>query len=114
MVVEDHDELREALVDLLATAGHEVVIAEHGRVALDLLHGGLAPPDLILLDLMMPVMGGLEFLDRRAADVGIRTIPVIVMTANRDDVDGFDVADQLAKPLDVRRLLSAVSDAIAL
>jgi CheY-like chemotaxis protein len=79
LVVEDHDVARKALVELLSTTGYDVVEAENGREALATLVKG-ARPDVILLDLMMPVMDGWEFLKRQRSDGQLCTIPTIVMT----------------------------------
>src|SRR5438128_513477 len=61
LLVEDDFDLRDALVPILEYDGHRVVSAANGKEALDRLHAMPAAPSLILLDLMMPVMGGEEF-----------------------------------------------------
>ena len=79
LVVEDHDCARRALTGLLSASGYDVVEASDGREALALL--AKAPrPDLILLDLMMPVMDGWEFMRRQRRDWKLCTIPTIVVT----------------------------------
>ena len=67
LVVEDHEFAREALAMLLSDAGYGVVEAADGREALATLSKG-ARPDLILLDLVMPVMDGWEFMRRQRRD----------------------------------------------
>jgi len=79
LVVEDHDSARSALTALLSSTGYEVVETPNGREALALLAKGLRP-DLILLDLMMPVMDGWEFMKRQRRDLQLCTIPTIVVT----------------------------------
>src|SRR5256714_15268518 len=79
LVVEDHEFAREALAALLATEGYDVIEAENGREALAAMAKG-APPDVILLDLMMPVMDGWEFMKRQRSDWRLFTIPTIAVT----------------------------------
>ncbi|MFQ5743596.1 MAG: response regulator [Acidobacteriota bacterium] len=79
LVVEDDAATREMLGRILDKDGWAVTEAENGRVALEQLE--VAPPDLILLDLMMPEMDGFEFVEKvRANDIS-RSIPIIVITA---------------------------------
>jgi CheY-like chemotaxis protein len=79
LLVEDDLSTREVMSRTLGKAGWEVVEAGNGRVALD----GMAArrPDLILLDLMMPVMDGFDFLIELRANADWRNIPVVVLTA---------------------------------
>ena len=79
LVVEDDVEIRTLLRQLLAREGWDVTEAENGRVGLDVV--ARMRPELILLDLMMPVMDGFEFLlELRRSPAG-RSIPVVVLTA---------------------------------
>src|SRR4051812_21418426 len=84
LVVEDDDDAREAIAETVTLAGYEVVLARHGREALDVIEGGAEPPSAVLLDLMMPVMDGWTFLS--ALGKRRRAIPVVVMSAARDVV----------------------------
>ena len=81
LLVEDDEDLREALRDLLEDEGFEVWTAGNGREALECLRlrGG---PCVIFLDLMMPIMNGWEFYAEKARDPGLRTVPVVVCTAD--------------------------------
>src|ERR1044071_2554058 len=79
LVVEDHEFARDALATLLSTEGYDTVEAANGREALSILGKGLRP-DLILLDLMMPVMDGWEFMQQQRRDWRLCTIPTIVVT----------------------------------
>jgi len=81
MVVEDDPILRELMLDLLQEQGWETLEAEHGGVALDLLQRE-PTPNLILLDLSMPVMDGYEFLLRMRSHSKWQTLPVVVLTSN--------------------------------
>ncbi|MEX0762488.1 MAG: response regulator [Dehalococcoidia bacterium] len=82
LVVDDQDEIREALVVILEDEGHEVLEAESGHKALELSHA--SHPDVVLLDIAMPEMDGLETLRRLKADAVTRGIAVIMVTAQSD------------------------------
>lgn len=82
LVVEDSQDLQTLLSQLLTTENYILSQAFDGQQALDLLHKMEPLPSLILLDVMMPVMGGIEFLQERLSDPKIASIPVIVMTAD--------------------------------
>lgn len=104
LVVEDDASIREALCDVLRLAGHDAEAAEHGRAGLAALDRGT--PDVILLDLRMPVMNGLEFL----REIAPRKLSsrVIILTANPQDVPPGTNLPMLAKPYDVERLLRVI------
>ncbi len=79
LVVEDDVDTRRWLARALEGEGWQVIEAENGRVALERL--AETPPDLILLDLMMPEMDGFEFLAELRRDGAVREVPVVVITA---------------------------------
>lgn len=108
MVVDDDDELRDAVANVLADEGYEVVCAESGESALAALRAG-ERPQLILLDLMMPGMSGWQFRDAQREDARIRGIPVVVMTASRSlRQNPIEADDLLLKPVSLERLLEVV------
>jgi CheY-like chemotaxis protein len=113
LLVEDDDEIREALTDVLEQQGYEVEGARNGREALDMLHDhDHQHPRLILLDLMMPVMDGWQFRHKQLEDPMLARIPVVVLSAMANlRARGADLhaAECLAKPVDVDYLLQAVS-----
>jgi DNA-binding response OmpR family regulator len=82
LVVDDHMEIREALGAILEEEGHEVIQAENGVVALEM--AGSDKPDVILLDIAMPQMDGLETLRRLKGDSTTEQIAVIMVTAQGD------------------------------
>jgi CheY-like chemotaxis protein len=86
LLVDDMAVIRDPLSIVLRQRGYQVVCAANGQEALDLLP--VVEPDLVLLDVSMPVMDGLTFLRLVRADPSRRHLPVIVMTANtnRDGV----------------------------
>ncbi len=79
LVVDDHPLLRFALIDALIGQGYECFGAEHGLAALGVL--GTTPIDLVVTDLSMPHMGGIELLVRMGASPVMQSIPVVVVTA---------------------------------
>jgi CheY-like chemotaxis protein len=83
LVVDDDEDIRETLVDVLADAGYAARVAASGREALDLLAGEDLPA-LILLDLTMPGMDGCGFRQAQVADPRIASIPVLIVSARRD------------------------------
>jgi CheY-like chemotaxis protein len=106
LVVEDDDDAREAMVALLQMKGYRAVPAGNGREALDYLDQSPAP-DLIILDLWMPVMDGWHFRSEQIKNPRLAHIPVIVVTALSDRAD-VDANEVIIKPVDVDRLLTSV------
>jgi CheY-like chemotaxis protein len=110
MVVEDDVDLREALCDLLEEAGHRTVRCAGGEAALLHLRTEPRPPDVILLDLMMPGMSGWEFREEQLRDPALAAVPVVVMTASRSLKDyPPSVEEILLKPLQIDRLMEIVA-----
>jgi len=85
LVVEDTELLRRMYVDRLTQDGFRVLAAADGLEALNLMRSDL--PDLVLLDLIMPMMSGLEVLERSQADPRLREIPVLVLSNLGQDAD---------------------------
>jgi len=110
LVVEDNEELRMLMELALESEGFRVECAPNGLEALKLLKEN-STPDLILLDLMMPVMSGQEFLESRRQVPELHEIPLIVFSAASENVPpGFPF---LRKPVDLDHLLSEVQGLIA-
>src|SRR5687768_8139795 len=106
LVVEDEPAAREGLAFLLEAVGHCVSRAANGREALDLLRSGPLP-DVILLDLFMPVMDGADFRREQQRDPALAAVPV-VLVSGAGDLDQWAAAlgaiGLLRKPLDPGRL----------
>ena len=106
LVVDDDPDILDALSEILEVEGYHVQRARNGREALQRLELGL--PDLVLLDLMMPVMDGWEF--ARSLDPGARP-PIIVLSADRNvsaKAKEIGALGWLAKPFELSDLLAAV------
>jgi CheY-like chemotaxis protein len=109
LVVDDDAEILESLRDALEDAGYDVTTARHGREGLDRL-ASMSPPSLILLDMMMPVMSGPEFLDAIREDRRFSEVPVVVVSAYGHLADKTcGIADFIRKPVNLRALLACVA-----
>jgi CheY-like chemotaxis protein len=108
LIVEDDADLREMMAQLLTLEGFRASTVANGREALEYLRQG-DKPDVILLDLMMPVMDGWEFRRQQQANADLSKVPVIVLSA-LDQTRAADVnaVAFLKKPLDFDRLLELV------
>ena len=110
LVVEDDPEIRGSLIDVLECEGFQVLAVANGREALALLRGPAgASVSVVLLDLMMPVMGGQEFRARQLADRDLAALPVVVMTAaDHADLDALRPDGVLRKPFHTERLVDTL------
>ena len=79
LVADDEPDMRSLLSDLLEEAGHEVTEAENGQVAYQQIQREV--PDLVLMDVLMPMMNGIQVLQRLRNDPTTQTLPVILLTA---------------------------------
>ena len=110
LVVDDDRDVREALVDLLADGGYTATCASNGQEAIERLRRG-DRPDVILLDLMMPVMDGFQFREAQTADPALNDIPVVLLSAHADVpavASSMGVAAGLRKPFAVDKLLETL------
>jgi CheY-like chemotaxis protein len=107
LIVEDDADYRMTLQEVLADEGYRIVGAADGKEGLAYLQGSPAPR-LILLDLMMPVMDGWQMLAELKRTPALGAIPVVVMTAFRDQNLTVDGAELMSKPIDLKDLLALV------
>jgi CheY-like chemotaxis protein len=107
MVVDDDEDLRETVCELLEGDGYRTICSSDGASALSRLQEQSEKPAVILLDLMMPGMNGWEFREQQLRQPEIAHIPVVVMTASRDP-SGIDANEIVFKPVKLVRLLEIV------
>ena len=109
LLVEDDVEVRTAVAEILELEGFAVDTAIHGQQALDKLRSGAAP-SVLLLDLMMPVMNGLELLEHLRRETQLRPPPVIVLSANRGyAAEDLGVEAVVRKPFDLDALMGNIA-----
>ncbi len=104
LVVDDEPDLRFLLRRILEGAGHQVTEAGHGAAALDVV--AAARPDLVVTDMMMPVMGGAELIRRLRAEPRTATISIMAVSGDPHLAGGADVI--VPKPFRKRDLLTSV------
>ncbi len=111
LVVEDDADIREALALTLESGGYQVGTASHGKEALDRLrHEPRA--ELIVLDLMMPVMDGWQFRREQQRDPRLATIPVVIVSADgsvQQKATAIGAEGHIKKPIDPGVLLKTVA-----
>lgn len=107
LIVEDDPDICFALESLLRLEGFNIVTCANGRAALQALEGGKLP-DLIVLDLAMPIMDGMKFLEHKKVNPLYRQIPTIVLSANLDSLKPTGVVDTVIKPLNPDRFIEIV------
>jgi CheY-like chemotaxis protein len=108
LVVEDSEDAREALVVLLEMEDYRAVPTSNGREALDYLNGA-PPPELIILDLWMPLMNGAQFRREQMKDARLAAILVIITSASIDGTIHVGANEVLVKPFHIEELLAIVS-----
>lgn len=107
LIIEDERDARDLLKEAIESEGYTVDVAENGRVALDHLHVS-PPPQVILLDLSLPVMDGWDFLEERRKYGSLLKVPVVVITAFKVAHLHSDMTTILRKPYDLRTLLDEI------
>lgn len=107
IVIEDDPNIREVLKLALDFEGYEVVTAQNGKEGLETLdkHPNIG---LILLDLMMPIMNGWEFVDELKNKKKFDNVPIIVVSAYSERAKSIDCTDFVLKPLELQTLLESV------
>jgi two-component system cell cycle response regulator DivK len=113
LVVEDHEENRRIMRDLLTSAGYEMIEAVTGEEGVTLAQ--TQHPDLILMDIQLPGIDGYETTRRIKADPALRAIPIIAVTSyalSGDDVKAREAGcnDYVTKPFSPRALLAKIRE----
>ena len=108
LLAEDDLEIRDIVQELLEERGYDVIPARTGRQALDFLSlDPRSPPDIVILDLMMPIVTGWQVLEAIQHDPALARIPVVILTATSQDRPN-GAAALLRKPFRIEALLEAV------
>jgi CheY-like chemotaxis protein len=111
LLVEDDFALRAYLAELLIQEGYDVVCAADGAEAIGRLQREAAPPAAILLDIMLPRIGGISFRQMQLRSADLRDVPTVAMTGTRDAQGlnnlGFEAV--LNKPVDLGRLVDMLA-----
>lgn len=111
LIVEDDEDLRHLLRTSLALAGYDVLEAGNGFEALQKLDQ--SPPDLVVLDIMLPQISGLVVRQELAAHALTREIPVVIITGSATEFDPTYAACILRKPISPDKLVITVRDCLA-
>lgn len=113
LIVEDNEKNRKLFKLLVTSMGHECFVATDGSIGIELARDGC--PDLILMDIQMPVLDGLAALSQLQKHPETRDIPVVAVTSYAMDKDrnrllsaGF--TDYLAKPVDTQKFKEVISE----
>ncbi len=113
LIIEDDPDIAESVRYNLESAGFTVIVAPTGEEGLKLALNAQTPPVVIVLDLMLPGMNGMELCRRLRRENQTRRIPIIMLTAKTSEADriaGLDMGadDYIAKPFSVREFLARV------
>jgi len=114
LVVDDDPSIRRMIIAALKRDGYSFLEAANGRDALDIMRNEC--PDVVVLDLMMPILSGWDVLEERRHEEALKRIPVIIVSANRDPevataVDS-GICAFLPKPFDIGALSALVKTCI--
>ncbi len=108
LVVEDDEDIRNAIIEVLEAEGYDTEYAGNGKEALDKITS-MGKPCLVLLDMMMPIMNGRQFLDEVMKDAKLAPLPVLIVSAIADKVNPEGSVGILKKPIDLDVILKVVS-----
>jgi CheY-like chemotaxis protein len=109
LVVEDDDDARETLEMVLENSGYDVLTAHDGKEALEILHEHPDDVALILLDVLMPVMDGWQFLNERSKSDELEEVPTVLLSgAHPSNPISSHANAFLLKPVDTAQLLTTV------
>jgi two-component system, cell cycle response regulator DivK len=113
LIVEDTEDNRQIMRDLLSNAGFDIIEAHDGQAAIAAASKHV--PDLILMDIQLPVLNGYEAIRRIKADVGLRSIPIIAVTSyalsgDKESARAAGCDRYVAKPFSPRQLLATIRE----
>ncbi len=111
-IIEDDSDIRDAFAEILMDLQDvDVQVAENGQVGLDFLTKTTRLPDLILLDVLMPIMDGFGFRQAQLQDERLKSIPIVVLSASHNITDlaeKMKARAYLKKPINIDELLEVV------
>ncbi|MBC7397690.1 MAG: response regulator [Bdellovibrionales bacterium] len=116
-IVEDDEFIRSDLIELLLDEGYDVTAYKNGQEAWDALNARRKLPDLIILDLMMPMMDGYEFTEQLSKVPRLTPIPILVLSADaraKTKLSFPKIARYMKKPMDLDRFLVVVDELVTL
>lgn len=116
LVTEDEPYISKMLAFRLEILGYEILLATNGEQALALIES--ERPDLVLLDIMMPVMGGFQVLQKMRSDEKTKDIPVIILSAKSQEKDivaglEYGATDYVTKPFSFPELIARICRVLA-
>ncbi|GAA1561505.1 response regulator transcription factor [Dactylosporangium cerinum] len=116
LVADDDMDIRDLVAFKLEQAGYDVVAVDNGLAALT--EATQNPPDLVVLDVMMPGMSGIDVCRQLRQDAGTKALPIILLTARAQEGDvevgfGAGADDYIVKPFSPRELVSRVEAVLA-
>ncbi|WP_022660967.1 response regulator [Paucidesulfovibrio longus] len=116
LIVEDDPRSRRLVKDLVEAKGYQALEAVNGREGVDLARK--SAPDLILMDIQMPVMDGLEAIRHIRETPGLDKTPIVVLTAfsmptEEEEIRASGCDEYMSKPIDTRRLVKMFQDYLA-
>lgn len=111
-IVEDDSDIRDAFLEILSDMhGYDVLVAENGRVGIDQLKTATILPNLILLDVLMPILDGFGFRKEQMDDPRLSSIPIVVLSASHkitDLAEKMQARAYLKKPINIEDLMDAI------
>jgi CheY-like chemotaxis protein len=112
LIVDDNNSIKESLTWVLEGKGYTVITAGNGKDALALLQRKQMLPNLILLDVMMPIMNGWQFLEEKRLNQRLKNIPTVISTdkTNLESQDFHPHEYFLPKPFDIEELISLIKE----
>jgi CheY-like chemotaxis protein len=108
LLAEDDSDIRDVLAEVLRGEGYDVLEAANGLEALKL--AVETPPDIVVTDLMMPMMDGRALIGELKSRDGLSSVPIIVITAYRGRAEGLAADRTLPKPFDLDELTATIRE----
>lgn len=112
LIIEDDNAIRDAMASVLELEGYSTVLASNGKQGMEMIKAGHVP-DIILLDMMMPIMSGWDFLDFIRANEETSQIPIIVVSAYGEIAKSVRPHAVVPKPVQVNSLLETIEVLVA-